>query len=133
METVHVGVRLTVALGSLALFASAASASSGPTRLRIAVWPEGRQVVETHRYTLSCAPARGTVPHPVRACRLLRRLGAAAFAVTPPRTACTDIYGGPAEAHVLGLVGGRRVDARLSLTNGCEIARWNRVRLVVPR
>jgi hypothetical protein len=130
---VQVGVRVTVALGSLALLAPAVSAAPGPTRLGITVWPEGRQATETHRYTLSCAPARGTVAHPVRACRLLGRLGAAAFAPTPPGTACTAIYGGPDEAHVVGGVGGRRVDARLSLSNGCEIARWNRVRLVVPR
>jgi hypothetical protein len=130
---VQVGLRVTVALGSLALFASAASAVTGSTRLGITVWPEGRQATKTHRYTLSCAPASGTVPHPVRACRLLGRLGAAAFAPTPPGTACTEIYGGPAQAHVVGRVGGRRVDAQLRLSNGCEIARWNRVRLVVPR
>jgi hypothetical protein len=133
MDPVQVGVRVTAALGSLALFASAASAAPGPTRLGITVWPEGRQAAESHRYALSCAPARGTVPHPARACRLLDRLGGAAFAPTPPGTACTDIYGGADQAHVTGLVGGRRVDAHLRLVNGCEIARWNRVRLVVPR
>ncbi len=133
MWSVHVGVRVTVALGSLALLASGVSAATGPTRLGITVWPEGRQAAESHRYTLSCAPARGTVPHPVRACSLLLRIGAAAFAPTPPGTACTEIYGGPAQAHVVGRVGGRRVDAHLRLSNGCEIARWNRVRLVVPR
>ena len=129
----QVGVRVTVALGSLVLFASAASAAPGSTRLGITVWPEGRQAAESHRYTLSCAPARGTVPHPLRACKLLARLGAAAFAPTPRGTACTDIYGGPGEAHIVGRVGGLRVDAHLRLSNGCEIARWNRVRLVVPR
>jgi hypothetical protein len=132
--TVPVGVRITAALGALTLlFASAAAAASGPTRLNITVWPEGRQAAELHRYTLSCAPALGTVPHPVKACRLLSRLGAVAFAPTPPMVACTDVYGGPAEAHVIGMVAGRRVDARLRLTNGCEIARWNRLRLAVPR
>jgi hypothetical protein len=94
METVQVGVRITAALGSLALIASVASAASGSTQLRITVWPEGRHAAELHRYTLSCASALGTVPHPVRACRLLSRLGAGAFAPTPPMTACTDIYGG---------------------------------------
>jgi hypothetical protein len=133
MWSVQMGVRVTVALGSLALFTPAVSAAPGLTRLAITVWPEGRQATETHRYTLSCAPARGTVPRPLRACRLLDRLGAAAFAPTPRGTACADIYGGPDEAHVVGLVGGRRVDAHLRLSNGCEIARWNRVRDVVPR
>jgi hypothetical protein len=122
----RVGVRVTVALSLLALFASTVSAATGPMRLGITVWPEGRQAAESHRHTLSCAPARGTVPRPVRACRLLDRLGAAAFAPTPRGTACTDIYGGPDQAHVAGLIGGRRVDAHLRLSNGCEIARWNR-------
>ncbi len=129
MKTVHV----TAALGAVVLLVSAASAATGPTRLRIAVWPQGRAAAQVHRYTLTCAPARGTVPHPARACRLLRRLGAEAFAPTPPATVCTQIYGGPAQARVLGLVGGRAVNARLKLTNGCEIARWNRVRAAVPR
>jgi hypothetical protein len=129
MKTVHV----TAALGALVLVVSAASAATGPTRLRIAVWPKGRAATHVHRYALTCAPARGTVPHPARACRLLRRLGTDAFAPTPPATVCTEIYGGRAQARVRGLVGGRAVDARFSLSNGCEIARWNRVRAVVPK
>lgn len=130
METVS---RLIGPLAALALFGSAASAAGAQTSLRITVWPEGRRAAEVHRYTLVCAPARGTVPHPARACTLLRRLGADAFAPTPVGTACTGVYGGPAQARVRGLVAGRLVDARLSLTNGCEIGRWNRVRAVVPR
>jgi hypothetical protein len=130
MKTV---LRFIGPLAALALFASAASAAGARTSLRITVWPEGRRAAEVHRYALACAPARGTVPHPARACTLLRRLGADAFAPTPVGTACTDVYGGPAQARVRGLVTGRLVDARLSLTNGCEIGRWNRVRAVVPR
>jgi hypothetical protein len=116
-----------------ASLAAGASAGVRSTELRITVWPEGRAAANAHRYTLACGPARGTVPHPARACTVLSRLGAAAFAPTPPMTACTDIYGGPAQARVLGLVSGRHVDARLRLTNGCEIARWQRVAAVVPR
>jgi hypothetical protein len=126
-------VRLAVALGAFALLTSAASAQTGPTRLRITVWPKGHEAAVVHRYTVACAPARGTVPHPLRACRLLSRLGADAFAPTRPGTFCSDIWGGPAEAWVRGSVAGRAVDARLSLVNGCELSRWNRVRAVVPR
>ena len=126
-------MHVTAALGALVLVLGAATAATGPTRLRITVWPKGRAGAQVHRFTLTCAPARGTVPHPARACRLLRRLGAEAFAPTPPTAVCTEIYGGPAQARVRGLVGGRAVDARFSLSNGCEIARWNRVRAVVPR
>jgi hypothetical protein len=130
MKTV---LRLAIVIGALAFLVSAASAASGTTSLRIAVWPHGRKAPEVHRYTLACAPARGTLPRPARACAVLSRVGAAAFAPVPPMTACTDIYGGPAQARVRGLGAGRRVDAYLELTNGCEIQRWNRVRAVVPR
>ena len=116
-----------------AALAVGAAAASAPTELRIAVWPKGSTAAEVHRYTLACAPARGTVPRPARACTVLSRVGRAAFAPVPKMTACTEIYGGPAEARVRGLVAGRRVGARLRLTNGCEFARWNRVRAVVPR
>jgi hypothetical protein len=125
-------LRLMAAL-LIALLAPAASAAVAASRLSITVWPQGRQAAEVHRYTLACAPPRGTVPTPARACEALRRLGVAAFAKTPPTMACTDIYGGPEQAHVRGLVAGRRIDAWFKRTNGCEIERWNRVRAVVPR
>ena len=48
----------------------------------------------------------------------------APLAPTSPATACTGIYGGPATATVTGEREGRAVDAEFSLSNGCEIARW---------
>lgn len=45
---------------------------------------------------------------------------------TPPTTACTEIYGGPATAKVTGVLEGRPVDAEFSLNNGCEIDRWRK-------
>jgi len=48
----------------------------------------------------------------------------APLAPTSPSTACTEIYGGPATATVTGERNGREVDAEFSLSNGCEIARW---------
>ena len=126
-------MKTVAAVTVLALLASAASAATGPTRLRMTVWPEGRTEAQVHRYTLSCAPAEGTVPRPARACRVLHRLGRSAFAPVPPTTVCTDLYGGSAQARVRGLVVGRRIDVLLRLSNGCEIARWNRVAGVVPK
>ena len=38
---------------------------------------------------------------------------------------------GPAEAHVVGLVGGQHVDAWLNLVH-CGPQRWGRVKAVVP-
>jgi hypothetical protein len=46
---------------------------------------------------------------------------------------CTQIYGGPQEALVTGTFGGRRVWARFSRRNGCEIARWNRIAFLFPK
>jgi hypothetical protein len=40
---------------------------------------------------------------------------------------CTEIYGGPQQARVVGTVKGQLVRATFSRTNGCEIARWQRI------
>ena len=54
-------------------------------------------------------------------------INADAFAPTPDDVACTEIYGGPATAHVSGTLDGEPVDATFSRENGCEIARWDRL------
>ncbi|MGH2922070.1 MAG: SSI family serine proteinase inhibitor, partial [Gaiellaceae bacterium] len=66
-----------------------------------------------------------------RACRRLEAFDRP-FAPTPKNTACTLVYGGPQTAQVRGTFEGRRVNARFSRRNGCEIARWNRVRFLFP-
>lgn len=119
-----------VILAALSL-AGGASAAGGTTRLAIDVWPHGRQNARGHRhYTLRCHPATGTVPRPAAACALLDRLESP-FAPTPAGTVCPMINLGPAEAHVVGLVSGRRVDAWLNLVH-CGPQRWNRVKAIVP-
>ena len=56
------------------------------------------------------------------------------FAPVPLHALCTEIYGGPQQARVVGTVKGRLVRAALSRTNGCEIARWQRISpWLVPR
>ena len=85
--------------------------------LTITVWPEGlKGPSATHvvRCPGSAVCTRlATVEHP--------------FAPVPRGAACTLIYGGPQVALVRGTYGGRRVWARFNRSNGCEIARWNRV------
>jgi hypothetical protein len=54
------------------------------------------------------------------------------FAPVPKSAACTLIYGGPQVAEVDGKFRGRKVNARFTRQNGCEIARWNRVRFLFP-
>jgi hypothetical protein len=49
------------------------------------------------------------------------------FAPVPTDMACTEIYGGPQVARVVGVVQGKRIWARFSREDGCQIARWSRV------
>src|SRR3954452_12246564 len=98
--------KLLVLLVALIAVAPAA-ASGGTTSLQIAVWPQGAEGAP-HLWTLRCAPARGTLPHPGRACLRLSKL-AAPFAPPPRGTACTMIYGGPQMARVEGTFRGKPV------------------------
>lgn len=78
-------------------------------------------------WTLACNPARGTLVRPAVACRRLAAGGRKLFAPVPKDAVCTEIYGGPQEALVVGNVRGQRVWARFARRNGCEIARWSRL------
>ncbi|MFI9393324.1 SSI family serine proteinase inhibitor [Streptomyces bauhiniae] len=84
---------------------------------------------------LFCHPASGDHPDPAAACRVLdenTRWGQDTFAPVPPDSVCTMIDGGPATAHVTGYWAGRPVDAEFSRSNGCEIARWDRLVPFLP-
>lgn len=104
--------------------------SASATQLAITVYPQGIGGPTRH-YTLTCNPAGGTVPHAVRACRVLMRLEKP-FGPTPPGTICTDLALGPQKAKVTGRLRGERVSAALSVAGGCEINRWRRVAAIVP-
>jgi hypothetical protein len=101
------------------------------TSLHITVWPHGMGHPGKKEYTLRCAPAAGTLPKRAAACTKLLPLRRP-FAPTPPGMACTQIYGGPQEALVTGRLRGKLVRAPFGRKNGCEIARWNRVRFLFP-
>ena len=45
----------------------------------------------------------------------------------PSDQMCTMIYGGPQTAKVTGTLRGKDVDAGFSRSNGCEIARWDKL------
>ena len=118
-------MRSIVVLSALALTLAASAAASGTTSLRIRVWPEG-QGGRLTTWTLRCDPVGGTHPRAARACRVLASLENP-FAPVPPTMACTQIYGGPQVAIVTGVFRGRRVWARFKRSDGCQIARWERV------
>ena len=88
----------------------------------------GKSDRPTKVWTLTC-PEGGTLPQSRRACERLSAIKKP-FAPIPKSSACTLIYGGPVVADVHGRYRGRRVSAHFARTNGCEIARWNRVRFL---
>lgn len=107
-----------------------ASTAAPETDLRISFWDQGRETGAPKRWTLRCDPASGTLPRRATACSRLDRL-TKPFAPIPKDMACTDIYGGPQQAVITGTHEGRRIWVALSARNGCEIARWNRLKFLV--
>lgn len=110
---------------------SAATPTAGPgqgnAELAITIKPgEGGQTIN---YTLVCqngVPAAES-QHPAAAagCAALKE-NAALLSPGPRPTdvACTQQYGGPAEATITGSVDGKPVEATFSLRDGCAIAQW---------
>jgi hypothetical protein len=124
-------MRAGLALVAMALAAAPATAASSETSLRAIVWPKGEGTAGMVVRTLRCDPAGGSVPRAAAACRAVEGAGRAAFRPVPSDRACTQIYGGPADALVTGVLDGRRVWVRFNRENGCEISRWQRLVLLL--
>jgi hypothetical protein len=125
-----------LALGLVALVACTSStAGATGTSLRVSYWEGGSTADKPDAvWTIRCHPPRGTLAQPVRACSKLVAGGAKLFAGTPPDTACTEIYGGPERARIVGVVRGKRVWVTVTRSNGCEITRWERLSpWLIPR
>jgi hypothetical protein len=118
---------LSVALLVLAEAAASQTGVSSPTSLRVTYWKDSAKPAATVTWALRCAPTRGTLPRPARACARLDAGGAELFAPLPKNVVCTEIYGGPQKARVVGTVDDRRVWATFTRTNGCHIDRWQRL------
>jgi hypothetical protein len=96
--------------------------------LTVTVRPQGPDG-PAQRRTIECERLGPQASEP--ACRRLAGLTAEQLAPVPAETACTQIYGGPGVARVSGELRGERVDARFELSNGCEIERWDRNRVLL--
>jgi hypothetical protein len=116
---------MALLIGGIAM-TSVSTAASGTT-LRITYWVDSAAPTNSWTWTVRCNPAGGTLRRPVRACARLASGGAKLFAPLPQNAVCTEIYGGPQKARVVGTVSGRRVHATFTRTNGCEISRWQRI------
>ena len=119
-------VLLALLVAALGVRATATAASTA-TSLTVTYWEDGARTSYHVTWTLRCNPARGTLPRPQVACRRLAVGGPKLFAPVPKNAVCTQIYGGPQVARVVGIVSGKRIWAKLSRENGCQIARWNRL------
>ena len=106
------------------------TAAQGGIELTVAVDLAGDGEVTT--WTLRCDPPAGDHPDPVGACAQLSALGTGAFDPPAADAVCTQLYGGPQTARVSGTVAGEPVDAQFSRTDGCAIARWDRLAPIVP-
>jgi len=126
------GRQLTIPLFVMVCATFPATASAGLIALKIEFRADAGS--KPRILTLRCAAkAIGTVRSPTTACARLQRLGPTAFRPTPPNAACTEIYGGPSTARITGTFFGSPLWARLSRSNGCEIARWQRVAFLLPQ
>jgi hypothetical protein len=121
-------VALVFAAAALCACASGSAGTTATgTALTVTYWEDGARTADRVQWTLRCNPPRGTLARAATACRKLATGGARLFAPVPKNVACTEIYGGPQVARVVGTVKGVRVWASLSRTNGCQIARWERL------
>ncbi len=120
---------LALAATAAALSAGGAGASgtSSHTALTITFWENGQRTADPEVWTLRCNPARGTLPRPAIACRKLAAGGSRLVVPVPGSAICTQIYGGPQVARVVGQLEGRRIWARFTRENGCQIERWSRL------
>lgn len=110
----------------------AVSTAPSTTRLDITVVTNPDIPAEPRRkYVLRCGPAGGTLPNAARACMRLGKIRSP-FAPVPRTAACTQIYGGPQRATVVGTYKGQGVGTTFRRTDGCQIARWNRVAFLFP-
>jgi hypothetical protein len=91
--------------------ASAPATTAPGTELTVTVWADPSTSAAPTVTTVTAAP------------------GATAkdFAPTPAGQACTMIFGGTDKATVTGTLDGAAVDATFTRSNGCEIARWDRM------
>ena len=112
---------------AMVVVASASARPSAGTTLRVTYWEDSARPLDRVTWTLRCDPTAGTLPRPGRACARLLAGGAKLFAPLAKNVVCTEIYGGPQKALVVGNVKGKPVRTTFTRTNGCEIERWQRI------
>lgn len=83
-------------------------------------------------WTLTCVGfVEGSHPAAEAACAHLQEMQDP-FAPLPADAVCTQQYGGPETARVVGRWGGEPVELELSRVDGCRIDQWNSLVPLVP-
>jgi hypothetical protein len=118
---------LVVLVAALLASTSTWGATPSTTSLRVTYWEDGAATSKSVTWTLRCDPASGSLARPARACARLAAGGLKLFAPLRKDIVCTEIYGGPQKARVVGTVAGKRVWTTVTRRNGCEIDRWQRI------
>jgi hypothetical protein len=126
----RIGLLTSILVAAAVLAQGAAPASAAAVDLRVTVWWEGRQG-QARTWTLRCGRMSGTHPARVRACQMLARTERP-FRPVPKDMLCTQVFGGPDEALIIGKFRGSRIWARFNLRDGCQIARWRRLAPLLP-
>jgi hypothetical protein len=106
---------------------AALAASPSTTSVRVTYWADSAKPDASVAWTLRCDPPGGSLRQPARACERIASGGGKLFAPVPRGIACTQIYGGPQKARVVGTVRGTKVWATFTRTDGCQIGRWQRL------
>ncbi|WKX71666.1 SSI family serine proteinase inhibitor [Streptomyces sp. XD-27] len=107
---------------------------STPHRLVLTYSHTGEDA-DRRKYRLHCHPTGGTHPDARAACARLDEIAQwnkDPFAPIPQERVCTMQYGGPATARITGTWAGRRVNAKFTRVDGCEVTRWNRLAPLLP-
>jgi hypothetical protein len=129
---------VTVTAASLApAAAQAAPAAAAPdydVALNLAVTDAPGAPPQTA--TLRCRGAQATAGGylaalPAEACRQARALARFLVSAPDPDRICTEIFGGPQTARVSGSTDGRFARRAFSRHNGCAIADWDRMGLLL--
>lgn len=125
-------MRVLLVVGCLVVLLAPVAGATSSTTLRITYDEDSTRSGPRITWTVRCDPLGGDHPRRAAVCRSLARLGWSAFRPVPRDMACAEIYGGPQVAVVTGHVDGRRVWARLSRIDGCQIERWGRITALLP-
>ena len=100
---------------------SADAPADDGTSLTVTLDPDGPDgPAEEMTEEVSCEDASDNA-----VCRAVAVIEVDALAPVSPDTACTQIFGGPDTASLVGTIDGTDVDADLTRANGCEIDRFD--------